>query len=292
MNPVTEAALPPLRRSRVREIFGRIAREPLTHFLLIGLVIFVAATAVKASQRPVLRIDTDELNQLAAYWEMQTQRPPNKDELQGIIRERVDEEILVREAVRLGMDRNDMIIRRRLAQKMSFASEDTGAQAEPDDASLRAYYDKTKAAYLAPAHVAIRHVYFSADRPGLAAEAAAEQALRELQAGRSNVEGDPSVLPLSYGDVSLSDLDRDYGVPFAHAVETGPVGAWQGPIQSAYGWHVLQVQVRHPAVVQPFEAVRSEVHDALTAERRKTENAAYMHKLRKRYHIEVAETPK
>lgn len=292
MNPATEVAQPPPRPNRIRAILGRVVHEPLTHFLLIGLVIFIAATAVKAAQRPVLRIDTDELNQLAAYWEMQTQRPPNKDELQGIIRERIDEEILAREAVRLGMDRNDMIIRRRLAQKMSFASEDIDAQAAPDEATLRAYYEKNKSAYLAPAHVAVRHVYFSADRPGLDAKAAAEQALTALRAGRSNIEGDPSVLPLSYGDVSLTDLERDYGTPFAHAVETGAVGAWQGPVQSAYGWHVLRVETRHPAAIGAFEAVRTEVHDAYLADRRKAENAAYMDKLRRRYRIEVAETQK
>jgi peptidyl-prolyl cis-trans isomerase C len=291
MNPAAEAVAPP-RRNRVREIVGGIAREPLTHFLLIGLVIFLAATAVKASQRPVLRIDTDELNQLASYWEMQMQRPPNKDELQGIIRERIDEEILAREAVRLGMDRDDMIIRRRLAQKMSFASEDVTAAAEPDETALRAYYDKTKTAYLAPAHVAIRHVYFSADRAAADAQAAATRALGDLRAGRPNVGGDPSVLPLAYADVSLSDLARDYGVPFAHTVETGPLGIWQGPIQSAYGWHLLRVETRHPAAVAPFATVRAEVRDAYLADRRRIDNAAYMDKLRQRYRIEVAEAPR
>src|SRR5437763_15543347 len=102
----------------------RVAREPLVRFLAIGLVLFAAMSAAKALQRPVVRIDAAELNQLAAYWEAQSQRPPTKAELAGIIQDRIDEELLAREALRLGLDKNDMIIRRRLAQKVSFATDD------------------------------------------------------------------------------------------------------------------------------------------------------------------------
>ena len=164
MNPPPEApeAAPRESRRGVRGAIARIAREPLTHFLLIGAVIFVSATTIKAMRKPVLRVDADELQQLASYWELQMQRPPTREELKGIIGERIDEEILAREAQREGLDKNDLIIRRRLAQKMAFASEDTTPIPEPDEAKLKSLYERSAGLYETPAHLALRQVYFSA----------------------------------------------------------------------------------------------------------------------------------
>ena len=115
MNPGPEAAGAAPRKG-ARGLVGRILREPLVHFLAIGAVIFVSAVVLKQVQRPVVRIDAAELDQLGAYWEQQMQRPPTKAELRGIISERIDEEILAQEARRQGLDKDDIIVRRRLAQ--------------------------------------------------------------------------------------------------------------------------------------------------------------------------------
>ena len=111
----------------MREAIRRLVREPLVHFLLIGALLFAGISVAKDLRRPSVRIDAAEINQLAAYWELQMQRPPTKAELAGIIQGCVDEEILAREAIRLGLDKDDMIVRRRLAQKMAFAGEDLAA---------------------------------------------------------------------------------------------------------------------------------------------------------------------
>lgn len=289
MNPEPEAAS---RKGRLRRIAGRALGEPLTHFLAIGAIIFLAASLVRGAQRPVVRIDPDEQKQLAAYWEMQTQRPPSQDELREMIRERIDEEVLAREAVRLGLDRDDMIIRRRLAQKMAFASEDTIADVEPDDATLQAFYDRTRQAYLAPARVALRHLYFSDDRPAADAKDAATRALAALNAGRPAITGDPFVLPLAYADIGLDELARDYGAAFAQGLATAPTGAWQGPLRSEFGWHVVRVETRHPAAVAPFASVRDEVRQAYLADRRRIGNASMMDSMRNRYRIVIDEAPK
>jgi peptidyl-prolyl cis-trans isomerase C len=277
--------------SRAASRAGGLARgilaEPLTQFLIIGVVIFFGATALKRAERPVLRLDSQELGQLAAYWEAQTERAPTKAELDGLIRERIDEEILAQEAMRLGLDKGDMIIRRRLAQKMAFASEDTAVGPEPSEAQLRAYYAAHQGEYRAPARVAMRHVFFSEDRTSGDPQQAAAQALASLQHDRP-ASGDPSVLPLTYADVSLDDLARDYGSDFARTVAAAAPGSWQGPVRSAYGWHAVRVDTRHAAAVAPFERVQAEVREALLADRRKAANAAYLAKLRKRYRITVA----
>ena len=271
-------------------MLSRITREPLVQFAIIGAVILLSASLVKAARHPVIRIDSEELSQLSIYWELQMQRPPTTSELQGIVRERVDEEILAREAKRLGLDKNDMIIRRRLAQKMSFVSEDTTPVPEPTAAQLRTLYDKDPGAFATPPHMTIRHVFFSDDRPAGNARGAADQALIALRAGRTDIVGDPFVLPSAYADVNLRDLDKDYGAPFAKAADTEPLGQWSGPVRSAYGWHLIRVDARREAEAAPIAAVQAQLREAWIAERRTEMNAAALDRLRKRYRIEVTDS--
>jgi peptidyl-prolyl cis-trans isomerase C len=279
---VTHASFP----ARLRAL----AREPLLHFLVIGALLFAAISVARDLHRPTVRIDSQELEQLAGYWEMQTQRPPTRAELASIIRERIDEELLAREAVRLGLDKDDLIVRRRLAQKMSFASEDAGASAEPSEAQLQALYDSTRDTYATPARLALRHVFFSADRTGVRPEVAANEALADLKAGRA-ATGDASLLPLTYADVSLAELGRDYGDAFAAAARAAPVGQWVGPVQSAYGMHLIRVERRMAQEVPPLAAVRSDVRAAWLAERREAASRKYLDGLRRKYRVIVAGAP-
>ncbi|OYU69693.1 MAG: hypothetical protein CFE28_06570 [Alphaproteobacteria bacterium PA2] len=277
MNPESRAAL-----------WRRILREPLTHFLVIGAVLFVAMSLVQGARRPVVRLDNSELEQLVSYWQLQMQRPPTQAEVKAIINERVDEELLAREALRLGMDKNDMIIRRRLAEKMAFASEDTMSLPEPSEATLKSLYDKTRNQYVLPAQVAFRQVVFSGDRPN--SEASAKAAL-EASRDRDPGPGDPFVLPLAYGGVGLDDLLRDYGPEFAAAMESMPVGVWAGPVQSPYGWHLIRIESRKARSVPGFDAVKDQVREAYLTEARKRSNADFLSQLRKRYRVEVAGGP-
>lgn len=268
----------------------RLVREPLLHFLLIGAVLFVGISFAKDLNRPAVRIDAQELEQLASYWEMQTQRPPTRAELASIIHERVDEELLAREAVRLGLDKGDMIVRRRLAQKMAFASEDLAMVPEPNAGTLQAFYDKTKDRYASPARLALRHLFFSADRTGVSPQAAAEAALAELKVGRP-ATGDPSMLPQTYADVAVTDLMRDYGEPFVVAALKAGEGVWVGPVVSPYGVHLIRVEKRLAPVIPPLAEVRTEVRAAWLAERRAAANRAFLDRLRKRYKVEIAGLP-
>jgi parvulin-like peptidyl-prolyl isomerase len=267
--------LPPVARA--------ILREPLTQFLLIGLALFVVASVARDLRRPVVRIDEAELQQLVAYWEAQAQRPPTPDELRAMLRERIDEELLSREAVRLGLDREDLIIRRRLAQKMAFASEDLERVPEPTEADLRTWYEAHPKDYVAPATVTFRHIFFSGDAEGSEAQARAALSLpRPAEAGQT------FVLPLSYSGAAVRDIERDYGPAFSRQVETAPEGKWIGPVKSAYGWHILRVERRALAETLPFESVRSDLADAWKADRRTQANQAFIRKLRARYRVEVA----
>ena len=256
--------------------------------MAIGAVIFLSAVGLKSLQRPVVRIDADELNQLGAYWEQQMQRPPTRDELRGIIGERVDEEILAREARSQGLDKDDIIVRRRLAQKMAFASEDTAPIPEPDDATLQALYARTAGVYATPERLALSQVYFSETRGADAAKGAALAALGRLKTGAPGTGGDPFVMPLTYADITLPDLGRDYGEDYARAAAAAAPGSWIGPVRSAYGWHLLRVDGRIPSAQPAFASVRAQLREAWFADQRQKANTAMMDRLRKRYRVEIA----
>jgi peptidyl-prolyl cis-trans isomerase C len=274
----------------VRSGLSRVLREPLVHFLVLGGLLFAVIAFANHLKRPVVRIDSQEIEQLASYWELQSQRPPTRAELAALIQERVDEELLAREAIRLGLDKDDMIVRRRLAQKMAFASEDVAALSEPDDKALQAYYDANRERYATPGRVAMRHIYFNSDRTGETPQAAAAAALSRLQAG-GEAASDPSLLPLTYADIAEADIARDYGAEFAAAVHKAPVGAWVGPAPSAYGLHLIRVERRLPTQIPPLADVREDVRAAWLAERRQEENRKFRASLRKRYKVEIAGLP-
>ena len=264
-----------------------VLREPLLHFLIIGVLLTLGMGLARSAQRPVLRIEGEELAQLANYWEVQAQRPPSPQELQAILRERIDEELLAREAVRLGLDRDDIIIRRRLAQKVAFANEDLSVAKAPDEAALKALYAAAPGRFAQPGRMALRQVFFSTERRSGDAQAAAAKALSHAQAGAGDVAGDPSILPSTYGEVTALDLGRDFGPAFEAAAVRAPVGQWAGPVASPYGWHILRVEARRATEVPPFETVRDEVRDAWLEQTREDGNKAYMESLRRRYRVVI-----
>lgn len=277
--------------ARLKAAAAWALHEPLMRFLLIGAVLFAGISLVRAEQRPTITIDAAEIEQLVTYWRQQSHREPDREELKAIINERVDEEVLAEEAKRLGLDRDDMIIRRRLAQKMAFASEDTVEIPEPSEAELATYYKANQSRYATPERVVLRHVFFSNDRTEVSPPVAASDGLRTLRAG-GRVTGDPSMLPLSYADVTIKTLERDYGEGFAKAVAAAPVGQWAGPVESGFGLHLIRVESRQGRKMPPLADVRDEVRIASIEERRAVALREQLTELRRGYRIEVAGLPK
>jgi peptidyl-prolyl cis-trans isomerase C len=263
-------------------------REPLLHFVLIGALLFaVTALRQKQSENAEIRITAGEVAQLAAFWETQSQRKPSAEELRGLIEERIDEEVLAREAVRLGLDRNDVIVRRRLAQKMAFVSDDLAAVAEPPEHELRAYFDAHRATYTTPDLYALRHVYFNPDRH-TTLDIDAQRALQRLTRGANADEvGDPFMLPRELADVSREDIVRDFGSSFADAVTGSTPGSWSGPVRSPFGVHLVKLESHIPSSAARFEDVRDSVRDAYLGQKQREANAALRTRLRQQYKIVV-----
>jgi peptidyl-prolyl cis-trans isomerase C len=267
-------------------------REPLLHFVLIGAALFaVTAYRQEKSEQAEIRISAGEVAQLAAFWETQSQRKPSAEELQGLIEERIDEEVLAREAVRLGLDRDDVIVRRRLAQKMAFVSDDLALVGEPAEAELRAYFGTHRETYTVPDLYALRHVYFNPDRHGMALDTDAQRALQRLARGANADEvGDPFMLPRELADVSRDDIARDFGSIFADAVTGSTPGTWSGPVRSPFGVHLVKLESHTPRTAARFEDVRDLVREAYVAQKQREANLAMRAKLRQQYRIVVETT--
>ncbi|MGH8188173.1 MAG: peptidyl-prolyl cis-trans isomerase, partial [Steroidobacteraceae bacterium] len=180
----------------------KIASEPMVIFAAVGVALFAVSFALDTRRETVIRLDSGEIALIVAHWEAQTQRKPTRQELAGFIQERVDEEILYREALRLGLDADDIIVRRRLAQKVAFLNQDIAEPAAPTDTELREYYRRNQAEYAAADRLTFEHVYFSPDRRGAQLDAAVTAALDQL----SRVDG--STQPGELGDAFM--LPRVY----------------------------------------------------------------------------------
>ena len=275
----------------------KLLREPLLHFLLAGALLFAAYAWLNPDRSDeggaerTIRITERELTWLAETWTRQWQRPPSERELLGLVTDYLREELLAREARTLEFDRDDVVIRRRLAQKMSFVLEDTARLPTPTDDELRALYAEDPARFDAPAEISFVTVFFSPDKRGERAAIDARAALVRLSAGGDAADqpGDSSMLPGELREADEETIAGVYGVGFAAAIMKLAPGQWHGPIESAFGLHLVRVTDRREAVPQPFEAVR-----ALLAEewRRRSEQAAmnaYFKGLLQRYEIEATD---
>ena len=226
-----------------------LLREPLIHFLLIGAALFGVYTLVPeartgAAASKEIRLSLDEIAQLTLLFQSQWRRPPTQQELQRMVENKVQQEILYREALAMGLDRDDEIVKRRMAQKMQFLAEDVAAAREPTSAELKAWYEKNSASFAQPPRLSFRHLYFSPDRRGARARDDAAKALAELagqpeDAKIASALADPFMFQEYYRDRAPDYLAKEFGPQFALAVAKLPPGSWQGPIESGFGWHLV-----------------------------------------------------
>jgi hypothetical protein len=274
----------------------RAAREPLLHFLVIGVVIFALAQRERGqgagAPEETIVVSEGKIDQIVEIWSRTRMRPPTLDELRGLIEAHVKEEVLYREALAVGLDRDDTIVRRRLAQKMDFVAEGLAEVAEPSDDDLQTLLDSEPERFRTGGSTSFRQVFISLDDGPEAARARAAAALERLRAADPDPRaaaalGDPILLEPAYRDVTVDQLGRQFGAAFAADLESIEPGAWSGPVESAYGLHLVQVLDHQPPLVPPLDAIRSAVREEwLTRRRRETQDAFYR-ALRDKYEVVV-----
>jgi len=271
--------LPPTEQSQTRRtIFPtlkRLVREPLLHFLALGLVLFVAYAYIQRGRFGVessrqIALSLDDLRTIEIYFESQWHRQPTPAEFQAMVEDKVREEVLYREALAMGLDKDDTIVKRRMAQKMQFLAEDVAAAHEPSTAELKAWFDKNKEKFALPSRYSFRHLYFSPDKRGQNAQADAAKALPKVTGQPENSAlalslGDRFMFQDYYGDRTPEAIAKEFGPQFAVALEKLKPGSWQGPVESGYGWHLVYVDTVIPGRIPAFEEMEPDVKTAWLA---------------------------
>lgn len=272
----------------------RWLREPLLQFLLIGAALFLLHHFLNRggtdSPREIV-VTGSRVEALADNFARTWMRPPTAEEIKGLVDDYVAEEVYYREAIAMGLDRDDTVIRRRLRQKMEFISEDVAVAVPPTDAQLQAYLAQHADKFQEPARLSFQQVFFSIERRGESARRDAERLLAELRAGRAPANaaeaGDPTLLPPTMESATTQDIENTFGTDFAASAGQAPVGQWIGPVQSGYGLHLVRLDKREAGAMPTLAEARPQVQRDWESDQRKSVNDALLGQLRAKYEVRV-----
>jgi hypothetical protein len=263
-----------------------LATEPFIHFVLLGACIF-AAYGLWGSERGAelqIRISQADQQRLRAVARQQLGKEPDTAQMRALVDQHIREEVLYREALALELQRDDIIVRRRLVQKMEYLSQEGAATAS--ESQLRDYFARHSDRYAIPAMADLQMDYFDPARRGAKAKHDAVDALQSAKAGQRLV-GDPFMLGTQLSGQTLPMLERDFGPGFAASVAKMPTGDWSGPIESVHGWHLVQVSRRQDSPAVRFEDVRERVASDLTHSTDNPSSDAAYARMRARYTVEI-----
>jgi len=278
----------------------RWLREPLLHFLLAGLALFLVYRALNpvaadrdASNR--ITVTEDDVRQMSIAWRAQGRPAPTPEQVRSLVESRVREEVLYREALALGLERNDAIVKRRLAQKMELLAEEFAAIGDPRPDELKAWFAQSPERFALAPRASFRHVYFSPDRRGARTRDDATRSLEKLAGKPADSAvaaqvADPFLFQSAYTDRSFEQVAGVFGPQFARALFGLKAGSWQGPVESGYGWHLVWIDSLTPARAPTFEEVEAEVKQEWIAERRAEAKRKAYEAMRARYEVVLPES--
>ncbi len=284
-----------------RNSFTRILRDPLIHFLVLGAALFVLYNWVGRSEMSTIHVDDKVLATWLQYRNkafapdvaISRIRAMPEDKKQLLIDDYVTEEVLYRQALALGLDKNDAVIRSRIVQKMEFILLGlNGAEEAPSRVEVREFFNEHQEQYRIPANVTLSHLFFSsgnsvADRSS--AESRAAAALTALQRG-DVVAGERFMFQKNYVDAKYALLKDHLGEVIAKQVfsQNTPIGEWFGPLESPYGWHLIYLLRREASRIPEFFEVAEQVAADLQQEKMRERRARVAEKLREQYRVEIA----
>jgi len=269
----------------------RLLKEPLLHFAVLGIGLFVLYRAVSGGAGAApdeIVVDSARVDTLATQFARTRQRVPTEQELQGLVESYVRDEVLYREGLALGLDRDDPVVRNRMRLRVELLA-DT-ASPEVSERAVHAWFDEHRDRYAAPALFDFRQAFFSPASHGERLDADIGEALRTLGAA-AHVDaaalGDASLLPPSLRGVTTADVAAQFGDEFAAALGAAPTGRWFGPVRSAYGLHLVRVDAREEGEAVTLAAVRDAVERDLRDARARAASDALYARLRARYSIRI-----
>ena len=275
----------------------KLLKEPLLHFLVLGATLFGAYAWQNRGtdeKNPVVqvRIGEGDVQWLKETWARQWQREPTQEELRGLATEFLKEELLAREARAMGLDENDTVVRRRLAQKLEFLIQDTSRLVEPTNEDLQRFYESNPDRFSDAARVSFTHVFFNRDRRA-DAEADAKAAMEKLSHADAPASaadmGDRLLIDTEFHDADEQIVSGQFGRDFARAVFALKPGRWQGPIASGYGLHLVRISELKPARKLEFSEVRAQVLELWRDQRQREDNEKYFAGLLRKYDVVIDE---
>ncbi|MEH6609204.1 MAG: peptidylprolyl isomerase [Halioglobus sp.] len=278
-----------------KSLLHKFLREPLLHFLLIGGALFLAYNLQNEDlvNNNQIIISEAEVDRLITLWERKKQRLPTQNELQNLIDQQVREEVMYREALAMGLDQNDGVVRRRLAQKVEFISADLAALVEPTEAELTDYLATHSNKFELPGRINFTQVYINSDKHGSNTQNYADSLLIELTQASSDMSletlGDSVMLDQYYEQVTEHDVTRLFGKHFAKEIFSLSVGSWQGIISSGYGPHLVRIDDKTENRQPELDTVRQKVRTEWLAQQRREMDKIFYESLRQRYEVVIKE---
>ena len=277
------------------QIFLRLLRDPLFHFLVLGAALFLVYSAVNGTAgAPADRIVVDETQalRLANQFKRTWMRLPTHQELKGLAEDFVKEEILYREAQALGLDQDDLVIRRRLRQKMEFLNADLTEPQAPTDTQLQAYLDANQDRFRRPDRFSLQQVFLNPNKPSGDINRAAAELLARLNTDPALTAdpksfGDATMLSAQLDGVTRREVANTFGRGFERNIENAPTGCWSGPYESSYGLHLVRITRREAGGLPAMAEIRPILEREWYAERRKEANERFYRALRARYDVEI-----
>ena len=269
---------------------NRFLAEPLLHFLLIGAGLFVLFGFVNKGELPesdsTIVVTSGRIEQLSGLFAKTWQRPPKEEELKGLIDDFILEEIYYRQAKEMGIDRDDIIIRRRLRQKMEFLTDDVASYLEASDEELATYLEVNADRFRRDSTYSFRQVFINPEKHGERLDEYITAQMRALEAGKE-VVGDSGLLPASFESATARMVDSPLGLGFAAQLDELDTGKWIGPVVSELGLHLIYIESRVPGSLPPFDEVRPVVEREWAHEKRLEMRSELNKKLREDYKIIV-----
>jgi len=280
--------------------FTRLFTEPLIQFLIVGAGIYGAyalfGTPEENFRDTLVHVDSNRINAFISEWESRWNRPPTQQEIDGLIQSYIREDVLYRQAVAMGLNEDDPITRRRMAQKLEFLTSDLAMMVQPEAGELELYFEQNKEPYRQPDRLTFSQVFLDPDAREDATLDDAAALLAQLQAaGVPDVQtleaGDQNMLQSYFQSATEMDVTRQMGTAFTTSVLALEPGKWHGPVLSGYGVHLVYVYDHQKAPPAEFENVKAAVLENWQIGKREQFNADFLESLKSRYEIVIDEIP-
>jgi parvulin-like peptidyl-prolyl isomerase len=271
--------------------------EPLLHLFVLALTVFGLHAVLNRDSGPdendpyLVEVPSAELEWLRTMWKKRMNREPTVHELRSQVNQVIRETVLEREAIQMGLDKDDLVLRRRLAQKMEFLFKDLSSLAQPSDEDLQQYFKENGSRYERPMRMTFTQVFFDTDKRGAEdAERTLKAFLESSKAGEGDASaihrfGDASMLPPRCGDCDAREIRNRFGEEFFGSVNTLPPGSWHGPVMSGYGLHAVYVHERTDPRLPAFDEIKDRIEADWIAERQRVNTKKAYRELRSQYRV-------